>query len=118
MPIYEYECEIHGRFEHIQRVGEADIVYCPICARNSLSTPVVKCISAAAFHLKGGGWYKTDYASSSSSKPVKSESNLEASKAGDTKATDSSGPAASNGSGNSGEGTSSKGGCGTACACH
>jgi len=121
MPIYEYECEIHGRFEHIQRVGDAAIVYCPICAKNSVSTPVVKVISAAAFHLKGSGWYKTDYAPSSGSKAVKSEPSGESINAGDNKASDTttlSTTPSTSGSSSGSEGTPSNGGCGTACPCH
>lgn len=78
MPIYEYECKACGhRQEAIQKMSDAPLVECPACHKPELK----KLISAAAFHLKGGGWYQTDFkggtkkseateSSSSSDKPV------------------------------------------------
>jgi len=58
MPIYEYECPVHGRFEVSQRITEAALSFCtsPEC-----SQPVRKLISHSSFALKGSGWYATDY---------------------------------------------------------
>ncbi len=61
MPIYEYECQECGRiFEKIQRFSDDPLTEyeCESCER---TTPVRKRVSAAAFHLKGGGWYVTDF---------------------------------------------------------
>jgi putative FmdB family regulatory protein len=61
MPIYEYECQECGRvFEKIQRFSDDPLseYECEACGR---ATPVKKLVSAAAFHLKGGGWYVTDF---------------------------------------------------------
>ena len=64
MPTYEYECpDCQHRFEAEQRITEAALTACPKCSANNCR----RLISATAFHLKGGGWYKTDYAGSSSS---------------------------------------------------
>jgi len=58
MPLYEYECDACGhRFEVIQKFSDAPIDKCPVCG-----STVHKLQSAPAFHLKGTGWYATDYA--------------------------------------------------------
>lgn len=58
MPIYEYRCEACGHeFEKLQKISDPAITECPICHKNE----VKKLISAAAFRLKGGGWYETDF---------------------------------------------------------
>ena len=58
MPIYEYECNACGeRHEFIQKFSEGPKRKCPACGEQRLR----KLISAAAFHLKGSGWYVTDF---------------------------------------------------------
>lgn len=58
MPIYEYECNgCGGRHEFIQKFSENPKRKCPDCGKNRLR----KLMSAAAFHLKGEGWYVTDF---------------------------------------------------------
>jgi putative FmdB family regulatory protein len=58
MPLYEYQCEAcEHRFEVIQKFSDSPIEKCPACGG-----PVRKLQSAPAFHLKGSGWYVTDYA--------------------------------------------------------
>jgi putative FmdB family regulatory protein len=62
MPIYEYECPACGeRFELLVKL-DAPMPVCPKCA----STEVRKRVSAAAFMLKGSGWYKDHYGLKSS----------------------------------------------------
>lgn len=57
MPIYEYACETCGRrFEKLMKIG-AEAPPCAHCG----SVEVKKLVSAAAFVLKGGGWYKDHY---------------------------------------------------------
>lgn len=59
MPLYEYKCEAcEETFEIMQKISEAPLNKCPKC-----SGQLTKLISSPAFHLKGTGWYKTDYAS-------------------------------------------------------
>ena len=61
MPLYEYLCESCGRTtEILQRMDEPPITLCPHCGG-----AVKKQFSAPAFHLKGSGWYATDYAKKS-----------------------------------------------------
>lgn len=60
MPVYEYECTSCGQsFERLQNVGARAPRTCPHC--NKAGT-VRRLVSAPAFHLKGSGWYVTDYA--------------------------------------------------------
>jgi putative FmdB family regulatory protein len=65
MPIYEYRCGACG-FEKdaLQKMAEAPLVDCPNCGKPAL----VKLVSAAGFHLKGSGWYATDFKGSGSAK--------------------------------------------------
>jgi putative FmdB family regulatory protein len=58
MPIYEYKCGKCGHvFETLQRISDAPLTECPACGEPALK----KLVSAAAFRLKGGGWYETDF---------------------------------------------------------
>ena len=57
MPIYEYQCAACGRVvEKWQKISEDPLTTCSACG-GGLS----KLISNCAFHLKGSGWYVTDY---------------------------------------------------------
>jgi len=58
MPFYEYQCKkCDHRLEVLQKISDEPLVYCPECSEASLK----KLISAAAFRLKGTGWYETDF---------------------------------------------------------
>jgi len=58
MPIYEYQCEsCSHRLEKLQKMSDAPLSDCPECGQSTLK----KLVSAAAFRLKGGGWYETDF---------------------------------------------------------
>ena len=56
MPIYEYHCPKCGDFDQMQKITDGPLKKCPTC-----KAKVTKLISNPAFHLKGGGWYITDY---------------------------------------------------------
>ena len=57
MPIYEYECTKCGNIEEIfQKFSDKPRSKCSHC-----SGKVHKLISQSSFHLKGTGWYVTDY---------------------------------------------------------
>ena len=82
MPLREYHCEACGhRFEIIQKMSDPPIESCPACGG-----AVHKLQSAPAFHLKGTGWYATDYAKkdSSSTKPSDGDSTTAEKPASDT----------------------------------
>lgn len=58
MPIYEYQCQdCHEHVEALQKLSDAPLLECPHCGKPGLK----KQVSAAAFRLKGGGWYETDF---------------------------------------------------------
>jgi putative FmdB family regulatory protein len=58
MPIYEYLCQSCGQqTEVIQKLSDEPLVHCPACGEAAMK----KKVSAAAFRLKGGGWYETDF---------------------------------------------------------
>ena len=58
MPIYEYQCDDCGhQLETLQKISEEPLKTCPQCHHDSLR----KRVSAAAFRLKGTGWYETDF---------------------------------------------------------
>jgi putative FmdB family regulatory protein len=87
MPLYEYECTKCGKIEEaLQKFSDRPLTKCKYC-----SGKLIKLVSQSTFHLKGSGWYVTDYAAKSrdSSKPSE--------KAKETKADD----AKSSGSGSS-----------------
>ena len=61
MPIYEYECTQCGQIEEaIQKFSDKPLTKCRHC-----SGRLHKLISKNSFHLKGTGWYVTDYANRS-----------------------------------------------------
>ncbi|MEW6441936.1 MAG: zinc ribbon domain-containing protein [bacterium] len=63
MPIYEYQCGRCGKeFELFKSVKDSAEPACKYCGG-----PVRKLISRSSFHLKGSGWYVTDYARKGSS---------------------------------------------------
>jgi putative FmdB family regulatory protein len=62
MPIYEYLCESCGKeFEEWQKFSDPVVDTCPDCGGHSR-----RLISHSTFHLKGTGWYVTDYGKGSS----------------------------------------------------
>jgi putative FmdB family regulatory protein len=65
MPIYEYECTNCGRIvEAWQKFSDRPLTTCKHC-----SGKLQKLISQSSFHLKGTGWYVTDYANKSGCSP-------------------------------------------------
>lgn len=62
MPLYEYKCPDCSKvFVLMEKTSsEGEVRTCPRCGGNSK-----KIISQTSFHLKGGGWYVTDYKGSS-----------------------------------------------------
>jgi putative FmdB family regulatory protein len=57
MPVYEYQCKECGHIEEaFQKISEPPLEICPQCKGG-----LKKLISQSSFHLKGSGWYVTDY---------------------------------------------------------
>ena len=58
MPLYEYKCTKCGEvFEALQKFSDKPLARCKLCKGK-----VERLISNSTFHLKGSGWYVTDYA--------------------------------------------------------
>lgn len=73
MPIYEYLCsQCNERHEIIQKFSEAPLTHCPKCGGE-----MKKLFSSPAIQFKGSGFYKTDYASSTSKPSSSSETKTE-----------------------------------------
>ena len=60
MPFYEYKCSSCGYEEEVlQKISDKPLKKCAECGKSTMK----KMVSAAAFRLKGGGWYETDFKS-------------------------------------------------------
>ncbi|MBK5931795.1 FmdB family zinc ribbon protein [Halochromatium salexigens] len=58
MPIYAYRCgECGHELDALQKISDPPLTECPACGASALT----KQITAAAFRLKGSGWYETDF---------------------------------------------------------
>ena len=58
MPIYAYKCAACGfTQDEMLKISDAPLTLCPSCGKPEY----VKQLSAAGFHLKGSGWYATDF---------------------------------------------------------
>ncbi len=67
MPLYEYKCHSCGKtFEALQKFSDA-----PLTTHEECGGQLEQLLSAPAFHLKGTGWYATDYAKGSAPGPAK-----------------------------------------------
>ena len=65
MPIYEYQCQkCEGVFEILQGFNDKPARKCEECGGR-----LKRLISVSAFHLKGSGWYETDYGKKKISEP-------------------------------------------------
>ncbi len=87
MPIYEYQCQKCGQIEEaLQKFSDKPLSKCKHC-----SGKLHKLVSQSSFHLKGTGWYVTDYTNRSkdtgtanekkNEKPAQSKAKEAASKA-------------------------------------
>ena len=86
MPIYEYECEACGQVHEVmQKMSDKPLSDCPGC-----SGKVHKRISQCSFHLKGTGWYVTDYANGAKASSPPKDTKADSSAAATTPAPDTS----------------------------
>ena len=87
MPIYEYRCDQCDHvFEVLQKRDAPAPEACPACS----ALGPKKQVTASAFHLKGGGWYVTDFKGKEKSSQDKTGgSNSEKSREGTKDATSS-----------------------------
>ena len=83
MPIYEYECTKCGKIEEVlQNFSDKPLTKCHSCTGK-----LQKLVSQSTFHLKGTGWYVTDYANKSA-KSQKPSSKNRKTKSADTTSSD------------------------------
>ena len=74
MPIYEYVClQCEHELEVVLKITAGALRKCPSC--NSLK--LRRKISRSAFHLKGDGWYVTDYANGGKKEESKESGKVE-----------------------------------------
>jgi putative FmdB family regulatory protein len=94
MPIYEYRCTKCGNeFEIFQSITDETIPKCEACKGKAK-----RLISQSSFHLKGSGWYVTDYGGKKPSFNDNKEKSSESSSSGSDTATETpSAPAAKEG---------------------
>jgi putative FmdB family regulatory protein len=80
MPIYEYQCQKCGSItEALQRFSDKPLTRCKQC-----SGKLHKLVSRSSFHLKGSGWYVTDYTNRSKDTAAAPEKDSESSAASKT----------------------------------
>ena len=83
MPIYEYECTQCGNIEEaLQNFSDKPLTRCRHCKGK-----LTKLMSQSTFHLKGSGWYATDYANKSKNSPEPSKKETQ-SKSSESKSSD------------------------------
>jgi putative FmdB family regulatory protein len=74
MPIYEYRCAKCGfQDEYLQKVSARPLKVCPSCGKAKFE----KLLSAPGFHLKGSGWYATDFKGGNKPVPAKADAKSE-----------------------------------------
>jgi putative FmdB family regulatory protein len=70
VPIYEYRCTSCGfQKEYLRKMTDPVMSVCPECKGRTFS----KMLTAAGFHLKGSGWYATDFKSSGAKPAAKAD---------------------------------------------
>ena len=87
MPIYEYGCTKCGSIEEAwQAFSDKPLKICKHC-----SGKLHKLISQSTFHLKGTGWYATDYANKSGNSSPKKQHKKPDTKPGSSKKSEQKG---------------------------
>ncbi|MGD9824456.1 FmdB family zinc ribbon protein [Desulfobacter sp.] len=77
MPVYEYQCSGCGHIEEVfQKISESPLEVCTMC-----NGKLKKIISQSTFHLRGSGWYVTDYGGTQSGSKPKEQSSVKSEKA-------------------------------------
>lgn len=72
MPIYAYRCAAcEHEFEVLQKMSDDHLTICPECGQSELA----KQVTAAAFRLKGGGWYESDFKTGNQKNLASADSN-------------------------------------------
>jgi putative FmdB family regulatory protein len=81
MPIYAYRCTNCGlEKDFMRKVSDPVLTTCPSCS----SEDFAKQLTAPSFHLKGSGWYASDF--KGGAKPLDAESEAKSDAKADAKA--------------------------------
>lgn len=73
MPVYEYQCTTCGQVEEaFQKIFDPPFESCNHC-----DGAMKKLISQSSFHLKGSGWYVTDYGGHETGSDTKSAEKID-----------------------------------------
>jgi putative FmdB family regulatory protein len=92
MPIYEYQCTACGfQKEMLQKISDEPLRICPECGKETMQ----KMVTAAAFRLKGGGWYETDFKKDKQKNVAEASTASKEKSASESKSTAEKKPAAS-----------------------
>jgi putative FmdB family regulatory protein len=106
MPIYEYVCQqCDHHLEALQKLSDEPLKFCPECGEASLR----KQVSAAAFRLKGTGWYETDFKNSGKQKEKTGDTKVDSAKGSQSGASGKESASKDSGASKSSETTSSSG---------
>ena len=82
MPIYESRCGACGyQKEFLQRLSDAPLTDCPESGKRAFN----KLVTAAGVHLKGTGWYATDFKNSGAKPAAKQDKSQSKQDKSDTK---------------------------------
>lgn len=82
MPIYEYQCGKCGHEDDfLEKIGAPSVRKCPSCGKRSFQ----RLVSRSAFHLKGDGWYVTDFRDKGKAKAKDKDADTKANGSEETK---------------------------------
>jgi len=74
MPIYCYACSACGLQQDVmQKISDVPLTTCPECGKETFA----KKLTAAAFQLKGNGYYVTDFKNAPKKPDIKPVTNAE-----------------------------------------
>jgi putative FmdB family regulatory protein len=114
VPIYAYRCSACGHAKDVlQKISDPVLSTCPACGAEAFA----KQLTAAGFHLKGSGWYATDFRNGGKSGGAASATSTKTDEPAKSEAGKSE-PAKSEPGKPEPAATATAGACGGACACH
>jgi putative FmdB family regulatory protein len=109
MPIYAYKCDACGFAKDVlQKIADPVLTDCPSCGKAAFS----KQLAAPGFHLKGSGWYATDFKGSGTAAAPAAPAPESSTPASDVPAPAKTAAAAA------APAAAASPGCGGGCACH
>ncbi|MCX7264182.1 MAG: zinc ribbon domain-containing protein [Burkholderiales bacterium] len=115
MPIYAYKCESCGHAKDVlQKMSDDPLTNCPACGGGGFK----KQLTAAGFHLKGSGWYATDFKGGSGAGAPAAADGEAPEGAGDAVAAPAAAPGTASSTTPAAPTPTASASCGSSCACH